>query len=319
MKPMKPALIVHGGAWDIPNQVWDNHLRGVKASVEKGYEILLNGASALDTVEECVKILEMDPTFDAGRGSFLNLEGKIEMDAGIMDGRDLSCGAVGAVDGIYHPVSLARKVMEETEHVFLVGNGADEFAKAMGFEKIPYEKLLVGRELERWHQIKDNPRFKTRTVFEGKSPESIHDNRRPSDTVGAVAIDMNANIAAATSTGGTPKKMSGRVGDSPIIGCGLYADNETGGASATGWGEQLISVCMCKTAVDFITAGVNAPEAAKMAVENLEKRVGGKGGIIIVDRWGNLGYAYNTPRMAVDWRGDNSVHQDLRILKNGRL
>jgi len=299
---MKPAVIVHGGAWNIPDTVWLSHREGCREAVEKGFELLLSGASALDSVEECLKIMEMNPSFDAGRGSFLNIDGKIEMDAAIMDGRNLECGAVGAVDGIYHPVSLARKVMEETRHVFLVGKGADDFAGKMCFKKIPYEKLLVGRELERWLKIKDDPKFQVRLVFD-RQESTMSDNRIiPSDTVGAVAIDINGNIAAATSTGGTPKKMSGRVGDSPLIGCGLYADNKAGGASGTGWGEQLIKVCLCKTAVDFLSNGMPAMDAAEMTIKFLKDRVGGLGGIILIDKTGDIGYAYNTPRMAFDIR-----------------
>lgn len=299
---MKPAIIVHGGAWDIPDDIWDAHKEGCRQAVEKGFTMLLSGSSALDVVEESVKILELNPVFDAGRGSFLNIDGKIEMDAAIMDGRNLACGAVGAVDGILHPISLARKVMEETEHVFLVGKGADIFAKKMGFERIPYEELLVGRELERWMQIRDNPDFQVKTVFHGEGNNHADKATVPSDTVGAVAIDRHGNIAAATSTGGTPKKMTGRVGDSPLIGCGLYADNDIGGASGTGWGEQLMKVCLCKTAMEFLSSGLSVQIAAKKTVEVLEKKVDGKGGIILIDSKGETGFAYNTPRMAFDYR-----------------
>ncbi len=299
---MKPAIIVHGGAWDIPDDIWGAHKEGCKEAVEKGFAMLLSGSCALDAVEESIKTLELNPIFDAGRGSFLNINGQIEMDAAIMDGRDLSCGAVGAVEGILHPVSLARKVMEETEHVFLVGKGADLFAKKMGIERIPYEELLVGRELERWLQIRDNPEFQIRTVFQGEENNLRNQTTIQSDTVGAVAIDRHGNIAAATSTGGTPKKMSGRVGDSPLIGCGLYADNEIGGASATGWGEQLMKICFCKTAMEFLSSGLSAETAAKKTVEVLEKKVDGRGGIILVDSKGETGFAHNTPRMAFDYR-----------------
>lgn len=299
---MKPAIIIHGGAWDIPDEIWEAHREGCKEAVEKGFAMLLSGSCALDVVEESVKILELNPVFDAGRGSFLNINGKIEMDAAIMDGRNLSCGAVGAVDGILHPISLARKVMEETEHVFLVGRGADMFAEQMEFERTPYEELLVGRELDRWMQIRDNPDFQMRVVFQGEGNNRGSNATKPSDTVGAVAIDRHGNIAAATSTGGTPKKMSGRVGDSPLIGCGLYADNDIGGASGTGWGEQLMKVCFCKTAMEFLSSGLSAEIAAKKTVEVLERKVDGKGGIILIDSKGETGFAYNTPRMAFDLR-----------------
>ncbi|MCD4786040.1 MAG: isoaspartyl peptidase/L-asparaginase [Candidatus Eremiobacteraeota bacterium] len=298
---MKPAIIVHGGAWDIPDKIWQAHKEGCTKALEKGMEMLETGASAIDAVEECIKIMEMNPVFDAGRGSFLNIDGKIEMDAGIMDGKDLSFGAIGGIDGIYHPVSLARKVMEETEHVFLAGNGAHKFARKMGFQKIPYEKLLVGRELDRWLRIKDDPDFRTRTVFEEDKKGRIDKDGIRVDTVGAVAIDINGDISSATSTGGIPKKMSGRIGDAPIVGCGFYADNLAGGASATGWGEQIMKICMCKTAVDFLSEGLDPMEAARRAVEVLETRVDGSGGIILIDSKGRIGHAYNTPRMAFEF------------------
>jgi len=233
---MQPKLIVHGGAWNIPNEMDSAHQNGVTAALKAGYAILEQGGSALDAVEKAVNIMEADDTFDAGRGAFLNEIGEIELDAMIMDGRDLGYGAVGAVQNLLNPVSLARKVMEQTEHCFLVGKGAQLFAQRMGFEALDPKALLTTRELEFYHNIKDQVDFKTHHPFQNE----------PRDTVGAVAMDAQGNLAAATSTGGTARKMVGRVGDSPMPGAGGYADNELGAVSTTGWGESIMKVLLAK-------------------------------------------------------------------------
>lgn len=289
---MKPAIIVHGGAWDMPDDLVAPSQDGCDTAAAAGYEVLRKGGTSLDAIEAAIHVLEESPYFDAGRGSFLNIDGRIELDAGIMDGRTLACGAVGAVEGLLHPISLARRVMDSTSHTFLVGAGATKFAKEQGFQLLPYEELLVDSELEYWKKIKDDDAFDVRVVFEGAHKP------HPSDTVGAVAIDTQGNIAAGTSTGGIPKKMAGRVGDSPIVGSGFYADNTLGGASSTGWGEQIMKVVLCKTALDFLAQGMNPNAAAKRSVSLLKEKVGGTGGIILIAPDGNLGFAHNTPRMA---------------------
>ncbi len=223
---MQARLILHGGAWNIPAEQVPAHLQGRQQALEKTYPQLLHGASALDAVENAVRLLELDPTFDAGRGAFLNEIGEIELDAIIMDGRQLDFGAVAALQNILHPVSVARQVMEKTEHCFLVGKGAQRFAAQCGFAEEQPESLLTERELTFFHQIQNNPDFRPHHPF-GASP---------SDTVGAVALDRYGNLAVATSTGGTPRKLVGRVGDSPVPGAGAYADNDLGAASTTGWG-----------------------------------------------------------------------------------
>jgi beta-aspartyl-peptidase (threonine type) len=284
---MKPAIIVHGGAWSIPDEYDNDHIQGVYHAVADIYPHLKNGMSALDAVEFAVKNLEADPTFDAGRGAFLNAIGEIELDAIIADGATLNFGAVAAVQNILHPVSLARLVMERTEHTFLVGTGAQLFARKNGIPELRTEVLLTPRELEFYEQIKNDPEFYSHKPFEPK----------PNGTVGAVAIDVAGNLAAATSTGGTPRKHPGRVGDSPIIGAGAYADNKLGAASATGWGESIMKILISKTACDLIQFH-SAKVAAEMAVNLLRERVNGWGGIILIDRNGNIGFAHNTTKMA---------------------
>lgn len=294
MEKRKPKLIIHGGAWNIPAEYWTAHLQGVEKSVSEIYPKLLKGMSALDAVELAVNILEEDPTFDAGRGAFLNEVGEVELDAIIMDGQTLDFGAVGALQNILNPVSVARQVMEKTEHAILVGNGALDFAKKMGFHELPPEELLTERELVFFKKIKDDKHFLTHHPFS---------NDLPSDTVGAVAMDENGNLAVATSTGGTARKLRGRVGDSPIIGSGAYADNLTGAASTTGWGESIMKVILSKTVCDLFTSK-NAMAAAKEGINILQNRVNGLGGVIGINPNGEYAFAYNTPRMAMAYANE---------------
>ena len=294
---MKPRIIVHGGAWGIPDEVVDDHIRGCEEAVKKGYQILNDGGTAVDAVEQAVIVLENDPAFDAGTGSFLNAIGEVEMDALIMDGEDMSAGAVGAVKYVKNPVSLARKILEHSDVVFLVGDGAVEFARISNVPLVKTEELVVGRELERLKKIKADKNFQVKKIF-----EEIYRG-----TVGAAAIDKEGNLAAATSTGGTPNKFPGRIGDVPVIGAGGYAENGVAAVSSTGWGESLMRVLVAKNTADFIQAGKSPANAAEMAINDLEKKVNGNGGVIAVNSKGELGFYFNTPRMAhayIDDKGE---------------
>lgn len=293
---MKPKLIVHGGAWDIPEEYVAAHRAGVHRAVHEVYPQLLDGCSALDAVEKAVNILELDSTFDAGRGSFVNAAGEIELDAMIMDGEQLDFGAVAAVQNLLHPVSLARRVMGEKDFRFLVGAGALHYARRCGFQELDPRELLTARELEFYQAIKDDKYFR---------PEGAFSGNMPSDTVGAVALDERGNLASATSTGGTPKKHPGRVGDSPVIGSGAYADNLLGAASATGYGESLMRVMLCRTACDGLKENP-AMSAAGKAIRILAERVDGYGGVIMLSPDGRYGFAHNTPKMAFAYVGENN-------------
>ena len=284
---MKPRLIVHGGAWNFPDEMDQAHFEGVQEAVAKVYPQMLAGLSALDAVEVAVNILERNATFDAGKGAFLNELGEIELDALLMDGRNLDFGAVAAVQNILHPVSLARKVMEESEHAMIVGVGALKFAKAKNIPILDPEELLTTRELEFYQKIKDDPDFLTHHPFEGDSH----------DTVGAVAMDTQGNLAAATSTGGTARKAQGRVGDSPIVGAGAYADNSSGAASATGWGESIMKVLLTKTLCDLFERE-DSQMAVQTAIQILEEKANGLGGLIGINNKGYYAFHYNTPKMA---------------------
>ncbi len=285
---MQPRLIVHAGAWDIPKEQEAEHLAGIRRAVSEVFPRLEAGMPALDAVEAAVRVLEEDPALNAGRGAVLNARGEIELDAMLMDGKELRVGAVAAVRNILHPVSLARAVMERSEHCFLVGQGALEFARTLGIPEVDPQELLTERELIYYREhVQGNGHCTAAATF----------GAVPADTVGAAAMDLQGNLAAATSTGGAPGKLPGRVGDSPLVGAGAYADNQTGAASATGWGEYIMRVVLTKTACDLLT-DLSAQEAARAAIAVLEQRVHGLGGLIVIDRHGNYGFAHNTPKMA---------------------
>jgi beta-aspartyl-peptidase (threonine type) len=269
----RPVIIVHGGAWTYQEGTHTAHVDGCRRAVTAGWQLLEKGASALDAVEAAVRVLEDDVAFDAGRGSHFNLDGDIEMDAIIMDGKTLDFGAVAAVQCVLHPISLARKVMTESPHSMFVGSGANRFAQEIGFPLCDPAELLG--------------------TYEPQPPVFM-----PADTVGAVSMDADGNLAVATSTGGTAMKRPGRVGDSPIIGSGAYADNNTAAASATGWGEKLMRIVTSKTACDYVGQDMSAQQAADKVIAYLGERVGGYGGIIIIDHQGRIGIAHNTDDMA---------------------
>jgi beta-aspartyl-peptidase (threonine type) len=277
----KRVILVHGGAWAVPDGEKEPHLDGVRRAVSAGWDVLSRGGSALDAVVEAVRLMESNPALNAGRGSVLNRDGEVEVDAGIMDGETLAAGAVASVQGVENPIELARKVMESTPHVMLVGPGAASFARHQGIATCDPTDLVVPRERSRWEATKKKACL-----------------QNPGDTVGAVACDEKGCVAAGTSTGGSLMKHPGRVGDSPVVGAGLYADNQLGAASSTGWGEGSIRVVLAHRAVSLISTTGSVVEAAREAISILETRTGGAGGVIIVDRNGTPGFHFNTPCMA---------------------
>jgi beta-aspartyl-peptidase (threonine type) len=284
-----PVLLVHGGAWAIPDDMVEAHLNGVRNAIAAGWKILDNGGSALDAGEAAVVVMEDDDTFDAGRGSFLNREGKVQLDALLMDGATLRAGGVGCVEHIANPIRAARKVLSESPHVYFVAEGAERFAQEHGIPLCKNEDLIIPREIERLRAFQASADTGNPDIF---APTISH------DTVGAVALDDEGNIAAATSTGGTLNKAPGRLGDSSLIGCGCYADNQSAAASTTGWGEPIMKLVLAKWAADRVASG-NLPQwVAAEAMNYLKDRVNGHGGIILLDSEGRVGIAHNTPRMA---------------------
>ncbi|MDR3765408.1 MAG: isoaspartyl peptidase/L-asparaginase [Acidobacteriota bacterium] len=289
-----PVILVHGGAWAIPDEACTDHRRGVERAAAAGWAALAKGASALDAVEDAVAVLEDDETFDAGRGSFLNRDGKVQLDSLIMCGDSLKAGGVGCVEHLRNPVRAARLVLEKSPHCYFVAEGAERFAEEHGMSLIENEELVLPREVERWQNAAEQRYLSLPAEFAGDPEPPMNSH----DTVGAVALDCHGNIAGATSTGGTLNKAPGRVGDSSLIGCGCYADNETAAASTTGWGEPMMKLVLAKWAADRVTADVGPREVAPAAIHYLKRRLNGHGGIILLDRRGRIGIAHNTPRMA---------------------
>ncbi len=302
---MKPRLIVHGGAWSIPDEQDEAHLRGVREAISRIYPLLEEGMSAVDAVEESVRILEEEPIFDAGRGSVLNIEGEIEMDASIMDGKTLTFGAVAALQNILHPITVAKLVMTKTEHCLLVGSGANKFAQQNNIPELDPRDLLTQRELEYYHLIKESKEYRTIIPYEPI----------PRGTVGAVAYDIEGNLAAATSTGGTSRKLAGRVGDTPILGAGTYADNECGAVSSTGWGESIMKSVLAKSACDLIEK-YSGQRACEIALSMMHQKVGGYAGLIMIDNQGNYSLMHNTEKMAYAFMDENDrIRSGLRVSK----
>jgi len=282
-----PVLVVHGGAWAIPDNVVEDHRRGVRNALRVGWEVLASGGSALKAVEEAVVVMEDDDTFDAGLGSFLTADGKVQMDALIMDGGTMRAGGVGCVERIRNPIRAARLILSESPHVYFVGEGAEQFAAQLGIQLIDNRELVIDRERKRLAEAKAKAAAGERDLtFAGH------------DTVGAVALDGSGHLAAATSTGGTINKTPGRVGDSSLIGCGCYADDQSGAVSCTGWGEPIMKLVLGKWATDRIASGSVPELAAREAIGYLNSRLDGHGGMILLDARGRYGIAHNTPRMA---------------------
>ncbi len=304
--PNNPVLVVHGGAWAIPDDMVQAHLDGVQHAIAAGWRVLEGGGSALDAVEAAVVVMEDDETFDAGRGSFLNREGKVQLDALIMDGATLRAGGVGCVEHIANPVRAARKILSESPHVYFVAEGAERFAREHGIPLCRNEELIVPREIERLRQFQ---------AHVGEEKPNIFAAETSVDTVGAVALDRKGNLAAATSTGGTLNKAPGRLGDSSLIGCGCYADDESAAASTTGWGEPIMKLVLAKWATDRVRSGSFPEWVAKEAISHLEERVEGHGGIILLDPEGRFGIAHNTPRMA--WAYKRLDKEESGIERNG--
>jgi beta-aspartyl-peptidase (threonine type) len=291
---MLGEIAVHGGA-GLWQQNLKRGLRGVSSSASVGAEILRRGGSALDAVEAAVCALEDDPVFNAGRGSSLTMEGTVEMDAAIMDGKCLSAGAVALVRSVKNPVHLARLVMEKTDHVLLAGEHAERLGRLFSLPRInpitPHRRKIFN-ELRNGKSKARVGWWKRTSILLREHPEVIS-----SDTVGAVARDSSRNFAVAASTGGVVLKLPGRIGDTPLIGCGLYSDNRSGAATVTGTGEVAVRLVLSKTICSLMERGLSAPRAAAVGVQDASKRLMGNAGVIAIDRIGRIAAVHNTPMM----------------------
>jgi len=290
------AVIVHGGAYAIPDHLVSAKKSGVHTAAKAAHKALMDGKTALDAVEIAIRHLEDDPAFNAGHGGALNVQGEVELDAIIIDGKTLEFGSVAAVENISNPISLARMVMEKTDHVMLVGKGANIFANEMGLAQVDAKELIsdfskeeLARQSIYKHVIKDS-----------------FDNQLEHDTVGAVAIDLHGNMAAGTSTGGITAKRVGRVGDSPLVGSGASCDNEIGGTSCTGHGESIAKVTLASRVLNTLQKeGCSPEEACKRSLEYMKTKVSGFGGVIMVAADGTIAKAFSTKRMA--WASVNKT------------
>ena len=332
MVKRSPVLLVHGGAWAMPDDVVGAHEQGVRAALHAGWAVLSRGGPAVEAVEAAVSVMEDDDTFDAGRGAFLTRDGRVQLDALLMNGADLRAGGVACVERLRNPIQAARLVLHESPHVYFVGAGAEQFAAEHGMALIDNSELIVERERERLKAfLRADAAGASDTTFSGLPAEFaaaaaedpagdglaseasadteveeglpqelrlIDPTLYSHDTVGAVALDVDGNLAAGTSTGGTLGKAPGRVGDSSLIGCGCYADNVSAAVSLTGWGEAIMKLVLGKWACDRVAAGSSPEQAAAEAIAYLHGRLGGHGGLILLGPDGRIGLAHNTPRMA---------------------
>jgi beta-aspartyl-peptidase (threonine type) len=290
----KFAIAVHGGAGQDSQYIRDNrdnYAEGLRNAVQYGHELLSKGIPAIDAVQEAVKMLEDNQLFNAGKGSALNREGDVEMDAAIMDGRTLKAGAVSMIRGVKNPIELARAVMNYTQHVYIAGEGALKIAKIKNLEMRPPEYFITD------HQRNE--------LLEAEVAEP---GKKYYGTVGAVALDMEGNLASATSTGGIVNSLHGRVGDSCIIGAGCYANNDICAVSCTGDGELIMtSVIAHKVAMLIELKGMSIQDACNHVLLNIDKPFPGDAGIISVDASGNLGIAYTSQRMHRAWIGPDGI------------
>lgn len=282
-----PFLAIHGGAWNIPDNLWPAHQQGVAKAHAAGMEVLQQGGTSLAAITEAIAILEDDPTFDAGIGSFLNKKGAIEMDAGLMEGQYLRSGAVLGVAGVRNPIQLAAHVLAHSDHCLFIGDGAYQLAETAGLPLVSKDFHVLPRE-----------KIISEKIAAGATEYLAEAWVEPGhDTVGALACDHQGNLAAGNSTGGIRHKAVGRVGDAALIGAGFYADNERGAVICTGWGESIMRSAMAMRAPDFLQN--DSPQiAAEKAIDHLAKRVNGYGGIIVMTPQGQCGAAFNTQRMA---------------------
>jgi L-asparaginase / beta-aspartyl-peptidase len=293
----KPVMVAQGGAGTWQPERSQPGILGVKKAAVIGFDLMKRGGTAVDAVMEAVSALEDDGVFNAGYGSSLNIDGQIEMEASIMEGKTLRAGAAGLLRDIKNPVRLARIVMEDTDHVFVVGEGAEKLAR---IHKLPRRDPMTELRLRYYREQKKvllggKPELPKLAELVKKHPEMFK-----LETVGAVALDKDGNVAAATSTGGFPLKLPGRIGDSPIIGCGTYADNEAGACSATGVGEIAIRLVLSKKVCDYMQDGISAQNAVESAIKLANRRIPfgyNHMGLAAVDLQGRFGVAHNSPNM----------------------
>lgn len=300
------VIQIHGGAWDVPASLKGLHQEGVRKAYHAALETLMAGALPLEAVITALKVMEDDPVFDAGKGSSLNEDGEVELDAAVMEGKDLRAGAVAAISRFKNPCEIALAVMERTCHVLLIREGAERFALAQGFTPIDPRILVDPREYESYEAWVKAGKPEARLFFDAEGRVNQTGTQTEHEKRGTVGIVLGVRepaqaryrLFAGISTGGTRAKMAGRVGDAPLVGCGLFADDEGAAACCTGWGEGFIRTAAAKGVSDLIGRGMPPQEAVESVLLNLDRRVHGRGGIIAIGPDGRTGAAFTTPDMA---------------------
>ncbi|XP_073945454.1 probable isoaspartyl peptidase/L-asparaginase GA20639 isoform X2 [Choristoneura fumiferana] len=300
---MKPIIIVHGGAGDIPQSRVKGKLDGTKAAVIAGHRVLESGGSALEAVEAAVVSMELDENFNAGYGSVLNLRGEVEMEASIMCGKSLDVGAVTLVKDFLHPISIAHKVLTESPHSLLGAEGAKIFALEKGFETVPPESLITQQAKDALQNFLKHGEF-------GRTEIGLQDEGGVG-TVGAVAVDAGGHVAVATSTGGMSGKAVGRIGDTPQIGSGTYADDKVGGVSTTGHGESILKYCLAHSIINAMRDGTHADIATKKSVIGMTERLNNTAGAITLSKDGDVGVHFSSKRMSWAYIRDTEIYYGI--------
>ncbi|HEV2237135.1 MAG TPA: isoaspartyl peptidase/L-asparaginase [Ktedonobacterales bacterium] len=304
---MSLALIVHGGAGTMAPEGFANKRAGCREAVLAGWAVLIAGGTALDAAQAAVVALENNPSFNAGTGAVLTADGRAQLDAGMMSGADLAVGAVAGVERIKNPILLAREVLH-SGHAVLAGAGAEQFAVEQGITLCDPAELITPAQRAHWRRSyadgddadadKHTEPVPVLRDMVGAGLPSLEDDEHKHGTVGAVAVDASGHVAAATSTGGIAAKHPGRIGDTPLVGCGFYAEDGLGGVSSTGHGEDFIRLLLARRATEYLARGLSAQAAASAAITLLSERVHGSGGLILLDGHGRVGFARNTLAMA---------------------
>jgi len=299
------VIQVHGGAWNIPGSLKQAHIKGVRCAYQVALGALRRGARPLDAVVESLISLEDDPAFDAGTGSFLNEDGKAELDAAVMEGSCLRAGAVAAVGRFKNPSAIALAVMEKTDHVLLIAEGAERFALSQGFAPVDPATLVNAREFEGYKAWVRAGRPDARIYFDEEGKIDPHVGTTEHGKRGTVGIVIGVRqpdsrrfaLFSGASTGGTRGKKLGRVGDVPLVGCGIYADDEGAAVCCTGWGEAFIRTAAAKAVCERCAGGEPPQEAVEAVLRSIHRRTGGRGGIMAIDFHGRIGAAFTTPDM----------------------
>ncbi len=300
---MSYTLVIHGGAGNITPAIMNKeqeieYTEGLKASLDAGYTVLKNGGTSVDAVVAAIAVMEDNPIFNAGRGSVFTKKGLNEMDAALMDGSNLNAGCIAGVRNVKNPIKLAKEVMLHSGHVLLSGSGASEFALNQGLDIMPDEYFFNKSRYEQWVEIRDTNFTQLDHKGDNLKGSTVPNTGHKFGTVGAVAYDMHGNIAAGTSTGGMTNKRYGRIGDSPIIGAGTYANNTTCGISCTGHGELFLRACVAHDVSCLMEyKGLSLHEACNVVIKDKLVKMEGEGGLIAVDGKGNFEFCFNSAGM----------------------